>query len=398
MHIVFISREFGDSKRGGGIASYLYDTSSALLVLGHKVTIITASDDTRKYSVKKNGLLTIIRLDGGDFIIPSVESTLGGLRKFRIFYRFFSYRMRVMKELLKLEKVDIAEVSEFGAESIFFNRMGFPVVIRLQTSSLLDRNTGAIFKFSLKLIPNFFTGYFEKRVLNYAEYITACSQSLKDWTVEYFGVTKSKVKVIYNPLHLNNWKFDRNENSLEGLSIIYAGTVSVAKGVGDLIQACKILRSNGLEPKLQILGKMGDYGTSLKQANTNEPWIQFLGHVTKVEMLNLYQASAIAIFPSHWEAMGIVCVEAMLSGALVIGSAQGGMAEIIEEGVDGFLIEPKSPQILSETIEMVYRLPLAQKIQISENAKQKVSKDFNSQNIVPELVDYFESTIVDFKG
>ena len=47
MHIVYISQEFPPSKRAGGIASYVKEIADGMIRLGHQVTIVTASDDTR---------------------------------------------------------------------------------------------------------------------------------------------------------------------------------------------------------------------------------------------------------------------------------------------------------------------------------------------------------------
>ena len=52
MHIVYISREFVPTQRGGGIASYVKDMASAMVARGHQITVICASDDTRTTSDK----------------------------------------------------------------------------------------------------------------------------------------------------------------------------------------------------------------------------------------------------------------------------------------------------------------------------------------------------------
>ncbi|GMQ26676.1 hypothetical protein Aoki45_33590 [Algoriphagus sp. oki45] len=390
MHIVFVSREYHDSKRGGGIATYLYDLITLILEEGHQVTLITASDDTREESVEKKGNFTKINLSGGDFVIPQVESGFVTIKKFRIFFRFFSYRLKILKEVLKLKNVDILEVSEFGAESAFFRKFNFPVVYRLHTSSLLDRSTGGVFKFKPGLIPNFFTGYFEKRSLAHAEFITSCSMSLKEWTSKYFEIPESKIQVLYNPINLNNWHFDRTEESLNTHKILYVGTVSYEKGVGDLIEACRVLLKKGFNLTLTIAGKLGNYGLRLQKELEGETWCEFLGHIGKKELANVYESHSLAVFPSHWEAMGLVALEAMYSGALVIGSREGGMSEIIEEGKSGFLVKPKDPLALADRIEEVLKLPIETKLQISKNAVDQVVNSFSDKKIVPEFLAYYQ--------
>ena len=396
MHIVFVSREYHNSKRGGGIATYLHDLISMILDHGHQVTLITASDDTRTNSIEVEGNFTKINLEGGDFIIPQVEPGMITMKKFRIFFRFFSYRLKVLREVLKLKNVDVLEVSEFGAESVFFKNFDFPVVYRLQTSSLLDRNNGGVFKFRPKLIPNFFTGYFEKRVLSSADYLTSCSYSLKDWTSKYFNIPADKINVLYNPINLKKWQFRRTEESLASYKILFVGTVSYEKGVGELVEACKILKNKGIDLTLTIAGKLGGYGKNLQQELKDEKWCEFLGHITKKELNTIYESHSIAVFPSHWEALGLVTLEAMFSGALVIGSAEGGMSELIDDQETGFLIQPKDAVTLSHLIEKVLNLPLQEKSRISNNAVQQVIESFSDKKIVPQFISYYQQVVDDF--
>ena len=115
MHICFVCREYPPSLRGGGIASYIKEISHGLHEAGHEVTVICASDDTRKEEQYDDDGVHVIRLKGGDFVIPQVEHvTL--LKKFRTFYRFFSYRRRIAETIRQLKDVDIIEVPEYGAE------------------------------------------------------------------------------------------------------------------------------------------------------------------------------------------------------------------------------------------------------------------------------------------
>ncbi|MDR7130548.1 glycosyltransferase involved in cell wall biosynthesis [Algoriphagus sp. 4150] len=397
MHIVFVSREYHDSKRGGGIATYLHDLITLVLEEGHQVTLITASDDTRQYTVAVNGKFTKVNLEGGDFIIPEVEPGMIQMKKFRIFFRFFSYRMKVLREVLKLKNVDVLEVAEFGAESVFFRKFDFPVVYRLHTSSLLDRSNGGVFKFRLGMIPNFFTGYFEKRMLRFADYITSCSNSLKDWTSTYFNIPQNQIEVLYNPINLKNWKFTRSEESLAALKILYVGTVSYEKGVGELVEACKLLKGKGVDLTLTIAGKLGTFGKNLQQDLKDDTWCSFIGHITKQELVHVYETHSVAVFPSHWEAMGLVTLEAMYSGALVIGSSEGGMSELIEDGKNGFLATPKDAEGLAERIEHVLGLSHEEKITISTNAIQHVIENFSDKKIVPQFLEYYKKVIADYK-
>jgi len=397
MHIVFVSREYIPTLRGGGIASYVKDMAQAFVVAGHQVTVIAASDDTCLESDIIEDDIRIIRLPGGDFIIPSIE-TNSKLKKLRCIYRFYSYRKKIRKTLLSLENVDVVEVAEYGAESYFLNGLTFPIVVRLHTPAYLDRKT---FERKNYFITQFYEQWCakkEEKLLQKADYITSCSQSLKKWVNKYFHVENNKMKVIYNPIQIKSWEIDSSHIETNSINILFVGTVTEEKGVGDLIEACKVLRTKGKEVKLTIAGKLGQYGELLKSQISDEGWCFFMGNVPRSELKWLYGKNEISCFPSWWEAFGLICTEAMMSGSIVIGSNLGGMSEIIENGIDGFLISPQNPKILADKIIEVHSLSLERKDQIRNKAKAKVESEFSTDAVVTQMINYYKKIIVEFNN
>lgn len=394
MHIVYISREFGDSKRGGGIATYIQQIGEGLAALGHRVTVLAASDDTRKESISKQGNLTVHYLSGGDFFLPQVEPGFF-LKKFRLFYRFTSYRKKLAAVLASLGPIDLIEVQEFGAESLYLHPAQAPIILRLQTPSLLDRKTQGLKPLQWKTIPDWFVGHYEHRLMRQASMVSACSHALKNWAIQHVMDKTKAVEVIYNPIDLSKWKFNRQPDSLHTFDIMYAGTVSQEKGVEDLLNAVITLRNKGFHVSLTIAGKLGTFGEQLKARALEQQldFCKFLGHVTKNELRSLYEQAAIACFPSWWEAMGLVCVEAMYSGALVVGSKQGGMAEIIEDGVDGFLMEPKNSDTLADRLLQVYQLSAEEKRNISCKAIEKVQKVYSLESLVAQQLSFYQQVV-----
>lgn len=392
MHIVFVSREYGNSSlRRGGIASYIKEVAISLLMNGHQVTVICASDDTRLESTENENGVNIIRLSGGDFVLPALESRFSTLKKFRVFYRFYSYRIKIKKKLLSLSNVDIVEVAEFGAEGFFLNKVKTPVVCRLHTPSLLDRSTAGFRKFSLKLLPEYWVGFHENYLIKHSKYITSCSNSLKNWCVKYLDISESLIKTIYNPVNLANWNYSHDFFSRTQNTVLFVGTVAESKGVQDLFEACKILRNEGNNIKLIIVGKMGSYGNSLKrevELNGIE-WCSFLGQVERSELYQMYYENSICCLPSWWDNFPLVCLEAMAANSIVVGSRSGGMSEIITEGIDGFLVEPRSPELLAKKIKTVLELSQEEKNIIANNAKKTVEKRFSDHIIIDQMVDYY---------
>ena len=195
MHICFISREYPPSLRGGGIASYVKEMAIGLQELGHRVTVIAASDDTRHSSEYSDRGVRVIRLKGGDFVLPQVEGT-SYIKKFRMFYRFYSYRKRILKAVCRLEDIDIIEVPEYGAESYYLDKIKTPVIVRLHTPAMFDREKLGVVQYHGLNKIFAWIGHKEFRRIKNAEYLSSCSKALSDWTVKNLAVDKNRIKVI----------------------------------------------------------------------------------------------------------------------------------------------------------------------------------------------------------
>ena len=117
MHICFISREYPPSKRGGGIATYVKEIAEQMVLLGHQVTVVAASDDTRTQSDEMDNGIHIIRLKVGDFVVRGVEKA-SLYHRFRFAYRFYSYRKAIVNTIRSLHDVDVIEVADFGSEGL----------------------------------------------------------------------------------------------------------------------------------------------------------------------------------------------------------------------------------------------------------------------------------------
>lgn len=392
MHIVYVCREYPPALRMGGIASYLKEISMTMVQLGHEVSVIAASDDTRNEYEEFIDGVRVIRLKGGDFVLPSIETTFTLFKKFRSIYRFASYRKRIKKAILNLHNVDVIEVAEYGAEGYYLRNIGIPVTIRLHTPTLLDRESGEKKSLSLSWAHEYWIGLKEEEIMSSFTNVTSCSKSLLEWCEKNVANFPLNGEVIYNPLDISSWDYNITPNYEEN-TIFYAGTVAETKGIGDLINAVARLNAEGLNVKLKIAGKIGSYGESLQklcQAN-GFSWCDFLGHITRDELKYHYSKSKISCFPSWWENLPMVCLEAMAIGNVVIGSKNGGMSEIITNGEDGFLITPRDHKDIIDTLKRGLKMSKDEVSNLRTKARKTIEDKFSTQVIAKQLEEYYES-------
>ena len=397
MNILYICREYPPSQRAGGIGSYCKEIAYGMLQRGHNVTILAASDDTRIESDRIEDGIRVIRLSGGDFWVKSAEPGISIL-KLRSLYRFHSYRRKIRKVVKALSDIDVIEVADFGAEGLYLNDLPIPVITRLHTPSFLDRSTLNISKANWKSYMHIIA---EKKALMDSKYISSCSDCLNIWIHECLGIKPILSKVILNPVSLDTDKvgacdYYQNEKRI----IFYAGTLVDTKGVGDLVEACKIImKRQHFNIELLMAGKEGSYAQQLKESLSEEQtkYIKFLGKKKREELFYYYNNADVCCFPSWWENMPMVCLEAMMCKGLVIGSASGGMSEIIEDGVNGYLVPPKSPVQLAECIEKALSLKEEDANRIKQNAKCTIEEKFETSVISKQMEDFYNDVIEDFK-
>src|SRR5207237_2666762 len=120
------------------------------------------------------------------------------------------------------------------------------------------------------------------------------------------------------------------------------GRLVAQKGLDFLLQAFAVVLHRCPESRLVIVGD-GDLELYFKRI------AHYLGISHRVHFVNwqigpdlvkLFQRSQVVVMPSYYEPFGIVALEAMSCGRPVIASRVGGLIEIIEDGVQGYLVPP----------------------------------------------------------
>ncbi|MFX0126475.1 MAG: glycosyltransferase family 4 protein, partial [Candidatus Hodarchaeota archaeon] len=182
--------------------------------------------------------------------------------------------------------------------------------------------------------------------------------------------------------------------------IVFAGTLEGRKGFVELINAVKSLRKERYNITLFLIGKHGRYSRRIlrrQKLSTKNGWLKILGEVPRREIAKYYYSADICCFPSWFETVGIVCLEAMACGSIVIGSTNSGMAEIIRDGIDGFLVQPKNAFLLAAAIKKVINLSSEEKAKIRKEAKRRILENYDNSAIVPQLLHFYKTVIENLK-
>jgi N-acetyl-alpha-D-glucosaminyl L-malate synthase BshA len=168
--------------------------------------------------------------------------------------------------------------------------------------------------------------------------------------------------------------------------IIFVGSLKPVKGVKYLVDAFKIVIKKNPRAKLFLIGD-GPEKQDLKniiKKNSLEKKVNFIGKIANQKVSEYLTVADIFVLPSLSEGFGIVNLEAMACGLPIIATRVGGVPEIVKDGENGFLVEPKNAEQIAEKI--LYLLSNDEDIKcISTKNKEKV-KDYSWDLIVDKLV------------
>lgn len=185
--------------------------------------------------------------------------------------------------------------------------------------------------------------HFKRRI-----YISAAQQAIYR---ERLGDGSAQERVIYNPVPPSYFSVRPVETV--GRLILYVGIVESYKGVGLLLDAFAALHQAWPDVHLKIAGE----GAQRKfyEAQVARWGLQyhasFVGRVPIERLRRLFDEASVVVAPHIWpEPFGRVVVEAMARERLVVAAQIGGPAEIIQDGVTGFLFKPNSQEALQAAL------------------------------------------------
>lgn len=210
----------------------------------------------------------------------------------------------------------------------------------------------------------------ENHVLTIADRIIAATPAELAQLNWLYGVEMGKVVVIppgvdlerFHPLNKDEAK-RRVGIPCGNKNIMFAGRIEPLKGIDTLIQAMALIRHRcpdvmentcvaiiGGDPWADSLdAEMARLQTMREELGIND-LVLFLGAKDQDVLPNYYAAAEMVVMPSHYESFGMVALEAMAMGRPVIASEVGGLAFLVQDGINGYHVPTRNPEALAERI------------------------------------------------
>jgi starch synthase len=191
----------------------------------------------------------------------------------------------------------------------------------------------------------------ERTAFESADAVIAVSHGMRaDILRCYPAIDPAKVRVVHNGIDLERWYPVDEPEIVRGFgvdptrpSVIFVGRITRQKGLPYLLAAARRLAPEvqlilcaGAPDTPEILAEVQAGVAALQAERTGVIWIDRL--LSQPELAALLSASTTFVCPSVYEPLGIVNLEAMACGLPVVGTATGGIPEVVADGVTGRLV------------------------------------------------------------
>ncbi len=167
------------------------------------------------------------------------------------------------------------------------------------------------------------------------------------------------------------------------LHLLFIGAMGRLKGERDLIAALGRVLSVAPQFRLSMLGHGAQPILQLCQQAGLLPFIEHLGPVPLEQRTAFFKRASIFVLPTYAEGLPVAVLEAMAAGLPVIATRVGGIPELIEDGVEGYLIEPGDIDALSQRIIQLINHP-EQRQSMGARAQAR-AQQFDWEKILEQL-------------
>ncbi|KAF5055561.1 Glycogen synthase [anaerobic digester metagenome] len=353
-----------------GIGHYTYNLSKKLMERGHDVTVITR---------------------GG---IKTENFVYDGIKIYKVrFLPFYPFHVQFHGIFLNnfLNRIG----SEFDIVHIHSPlspvvKTNIPIIGTIHTSLIEDMKNFQVANFKSKLIEwtTKVSGYpLTQKLIDNSKYVTTVSSSVSDELIKYYK--------IENPVVVGNGVDEKRFHPLKQAPeddsyLLYVGRLDYRKGILDLLKAALLLKDTDL--KLLIVGKGPLRHLIEDYINRNELQnVTLLGQVSGEKLIKLYQNAMIFVFPSHYEGLPTVLLEAMSCGLPVVVSNIPAHEDVIKDFKNGLFAEKGSPEDICDKINVLIKdESLRQKL--GKKARKTIENRFTWDKICDKFEDIYKTT------
>ena len=339
---------------GGGMNVYVRELSSALARLGHEVDVYTRRDNTRVGDV--------VNVEPG-FRVHFVSAGPPAALDREELTNYVAEFTDNVAGLFQLTGIPDAIHANYWLSGLAGHRLkhelNIPLIMTFHTLERVKADT--------------FEGESEDRAFQEAA-IFACADAVlasceveAEQFVRFYNAERSRVHIV--PLGVEHAFFApgyrpqaRRALGIKGEDsmLLFVGRLQALKGVDLALETLIELRNRGRNIMLAIVGGPSgpDGRATLASLHRRVEEAGVISHVSFVapqshQLLSTWmRASDVVLVPSRTESFGLVALESSACGTPVVASDVGGLMTLIDEGVTGFLVDERDPEVWANAVEV----------------------------------------------
>lgn len=362
----------------GGMERVITAKANSLANRGHLLTIVTTEQKGRPLFFPLHPAIKVIDLSI-DYSDDADKNIF--VKAVCFLYKKYKHRKR-LTEYLMFSSPDIT-ISTFGTEVTFLHKIqdGSKKILEIHFSKYFRLQYGR--KGLWRWVDRFRSWQDENLVSNYDKFVVLTNEDKGYWG-EYPNIKVIPNFIISTP---------NIKSELENKVCLAVGRLSYQKGFDRLIKAWEIVHVKCPDWQLQIFGSGELYGV-LQNMIIDGGLAESVHIYPPTSQIGLaYQNASVFLLTSHYEGLPMVLLEAFSYGLPVVSfDCKCGPKDLIEDGINGFLIPEGDINSLADKVSMILMdKKLRKKV---GNAAFRSVMEYTEDNIMSKWIDLFKEIVV----
>jgi glycosyltransferase involved in cell wall biosynthesis len=394
MKIWILTSEFPPSY-GGGISTYCIETARMLAGAGNTVLVITQDKNVASLTIEKKEQYEIARFNPMRYF---TSSFLG--HEANLSYAF----AQAVKELAQEKGApDVVESQEYMGIAYYllqYKWLGYPLFSEMKVALTLHAPSFLYLEYNkvpIYQLPYFWIGEMERFCIRAADMLISPSAYLVEELKSRMTLDDRKVHVLKNPYAIPRSVTAPGKRD----QLVFFGKLIPQKGCLELLEYFRKLWNEGFDQQLVMIGggdhlfhpegvDMIDFIKDRYRTEISSGMLKLLGSVKPADIAGHLQNAKAVIVPSIVDNLPYTVLEAMGDGHVLLASRQGGQAEVISNGEDGFLFDHNIPGSFADQVKNILALQGPALDEIRKAAVKKVEALCSYDIIYPQKIRLLE--------
>lgn len=295
-------------------------------------------------------------------------------------------RKRNLKKLIRYYDPDILHI-QWYAGILYFEA----VVSDLDCKIILSQRG-----YQTNVRPFIKEEYLEgvRRVLSLVDGFHSVSRSLSLNGDRLYTHNNKIDHIVHTGLDLSEFRFRESYNQNTPLRILSIGRDNWVKGYEYALRSMEFIKQSGMPFKYEIVGGKGAEELAyLIEILGLERNVELTGRITQSQVMAKMIEADLVLVSSFEEGIANVAVEAMALGTPVITTDCGGMSELIDDGISGWLVPVGEPEMLAKQILNFQNLTSEQIEEVRTKARSTVEERFTATKMVEGMFNLYKAVM-----